>query len=487
MSNLYTYLLPRHSEFSEKKVASNFSTQKHRAALVIKNALWFCKLRWIIVSILAGIGMISLFLRTRALNQIGINLSPDWPLILAAILSLFNGFYVIRLRHFIFRGHTERALRILWAQIIVDLLFLTAVVHYIGSIETPAPFMFLLHIVLSCIFLTRRDGLTVTLLAFTFYSACLFLEFTGVISNFNSLFINNPYRSSMQLSHVISNILLQLGIWLTIWHLSSELSSNIQKRDEELAITNQKLIETQGERTKHMLRTTHELKAPFAAIHANTQLLLNGYCGEIPETATPIIQRIAERSKKLSNDIQMMLQLANLNNVNKEALRWISIDLCDVLKKCIEQHRPLAQARKISIETFFQTAVTAAVEDHLVMLFSNLITNAINYSHPGSSISVRCEATSQALATIIVEDHGIGIAPEKLPRIFDEYYRTEEAAAFNKESSGLGLAIVKSVAQGHNIQIQVASELGKGTKFISQVPLVRLNKMKQVFGFLRGV
>jgi signal transduction histidine kinase len=66
---------------------------------------------------------------------------------------------------------------------------------------------------------------------------------------------------------------------------------------------------------------------------------------------------------------------------------------------------------------------------------------------------------------VTITDAGIGIAAAKLPRIFEEHYRTKEAVEHNKESSGLGLAIVKNVAQRYNIRIRVQSRLGLGTKF----------------------
>jgi signal transduction histidine kinase len=102
------------------------------------------------------------------------------------------------------------------------------------------------------------------------------------------------------------------------------------------------------------------------------------------------------------------------------------------------------------------------------MLFSNLLANAVLYSYEGGRVRVWCLDGHGPIAT--VEDHGIGIAPDKLPHIFDEYYRTDEAVRHNKASTGLGLTIVRQVAQTHRIRVRVESSPGVGTKFIVRFP-----------------
>ncbi len=106
------------------------------------------------------------------------------------------------------------------------------------------------------------------------------------------------------------------------------------------------------------------------------------------------------------------------------------------------------------------------------MLFSNLLSNAILYSHEGGAVKVRCEPRKDGGAQVIIEDNGIGIEADKLPRIFEEYYRTDRAAQFNRSSSGLGLAIVRHIALTHGVRIRVESEPDRGTTFILDFPPV---------------
>jgi signal transduction histidine kinase len=109
------------------------------------------------------------------------------------------------------------------------------------------------------------------------------------------------------------------------------------------------------------------------------------------------------------------------------------------------------------------------------MLFINLLANAVIYSHRGGEVHITCRPGPNSEPVVIISDRGIGIPAEKLPRIFEEHYRTKEAMQHNKESSGLGLAIVKQVAQMYKIHIRVESRPGSGTTFELRFPVAEEN------------
>ena len=92
------------------------------------------------------------------------------------------------------------------------------------------------------------------------------------------------------------------------------------------------------------------MKAPFAAIHANAQLLLGGYCGPIPEAAATVIRQIAARCEKLSREIKDMLQLANLRSAAQAPPRTVEIDLAELIGACLANLRPQATKRGIVVE-----------------------------------------------------------------------------------------------------------------------------------------
>jgi signal transduction histidine kinase len=168
-------------------------------------------------------------------------------------------------------------------------------------------------------------------------------------------------------------------------------------------------------------------------------------------------------------EIQEMLQLANLQSVDEQPAP-IRLDLAETVRWAIARVGPAAQERRVTMEEQLTPAHAVAVEDHMKMLMTNIIANAVVYSSEGGIVRVRCGGGPPDGPVVTVEDEGIGIPAEKLPRIFDDYYRTEEAVRYNKDSTGLGLAIVRHVALSHGIRVQVESAPGRGTRFTLRFP-----------------
>ena len=433
--------------------------------LLIRNPAWFSGLRFVVAAFMLLSGIVGLLGRDY-FTQVGIDVPRRWPILVSVITFLVNIGFFRQARIVAEKGSLRLARIGLWAQIIFDLLMLTVVVHFLGSTNTFAAFAYLFHIVLACIFFSRRNSLLVTLSACGLYAGIVLAESSGLVAS-SSIFIHDalmggekPSATAMGL-HVGS----ALAIWITIWHLASLLTSEAWQRDAALAEANKRLVLAGKERVTHMLRTTHELKAPFAAIHANTQLLLQGLCGTIPDSAINIVERIDRRCVKLSEEIKQMLQLANLQSRGQQDPPLTSVDLADCLAHCLSREAVTASGREVTIVTDLRPVSVLSNQDHLRMVFENLISNAVAYSHPGGSINIRCGPNEQGVAEVSIKDHGIGIPEDKVPKIFDDYYRTEEAVSHNKSSTGLGLAVVRRIAQKHGLEVVVETELAHGTTF----------------------
>ena len=451
-------------------------------SLLLHHAEWFCKLRWLVVA-----AMLALALLAAAAGpwmQHAVRLQAGWPLGIAGVLALANAGYLAMLRGARNSPNlTVAAHRCLWLQIVVDLAVLTAVVHFLGSVETVAPLMYLFHIVLVCIFFSARQSLAVTGIALAMYVSCVVMESSGLL----------PARSMWaDLPPSIAQMAVQSGgggaryalpyevltayvgsvafISVTIWFLASRLAGALRQRDAELAATNRRLMAATDERARHMLQTTHQLKAPFAAIHANTQVLLGGFCGKIPDPALQVIGQIAARCDMLSRQIKAMLQLANLRSSAQDPPLATAIELHDILRACLAALAPLAAKREITFSENIAPATIRGVHDHVVMMIDNVLSNAVAYSCDGQKVSVSCQAGPSGGAIVSVEDAGTGIPAAKLPRIFDDYYRTAEAVKHNKASTGLGLAIVRQVATAGKVGVRVESAPQQGTLFILDFP-----------------
>lgn len=444
--------------------------REREATLLRENARWFCQLRWIVVAVLlvAGLGAF-VFNQWRFL---GVEVVGVWPLAAAAVLLVANLGYLEWLKRRTADDLDANRL-LVWVQIVVDLLVLTYVAHHLGSLTSYAPFMYLAHIILSCIFFPPLQSLLVTFTAAGFFVVCLVLEATGIVppaSIFPATALPPESRQSVAAGMVVWQVMSAFVIWAAIWYLASRLSSTLRRREAELAASNVRLEASSRERMRHMLQTTHQLKAPFAAIHANVQLLLQGYCGVLPEQAVRVAEKIAQRSVLMSEQIQSMLQLANLRSESQLLPEPEDVDLAEVVESLVRRVEPTARQRQISIETELRPAPISTRSDHLSMILDNLLTNAVNYSQDGQTVQVTLQEADGNHVSLMIRDRGIGIPAEKLPHIFDDYYRTDEAARHYHFSTGLGLAVVRDAARACGIGVRVETASGWGTRVWLNIP-----------------
>lgn len=435
----------------------------------VQNLLWFIRLRWTVAAVFLAIEILAFFFRS-GLAEFGFRVPNRWPWILAIILILANLCFRVHAGRLRPAGSSRSGIYLnLWAQIVVDLTTLTVVVHYLGSITTFICFAYLFHTVLACIFFPPRWSLMVTFLACLLYVGCVAAELAGIIppASIYSADVDRSLRAVLATApftpgvHVAS----ALAIFLVVWYLASNLSSAVRERDRQLLIAHQRLLALDRERTQHMLHTTHELKAPFAAIQSYVQLLLKGYCGPLTDDAREVLEKIDTRSRRLSNQIREMLQLANLRSASAGDHPRETVDLSELLHKAVGSAQALAEASGISFQTDLQSAHARGVPSQLEMLLTNVVANAVQYSHPSGSVTVSSRQLDNGTAQVEIADKGIGIREDALPRIFEEYYRSKEAADHNPMCTGLGLSIVKHIAQTHQIAISVDSEVGQGTRF----------------------
>jgi signal transduction histidine kinase len=466
-------LIEERLDESEKKISGDPLPE----SLLKQNVQWFCQFRWIVIAVLASFGVLGLF--PGVIGRLGMRPPGAWPFVTAAALTVTNLAFLFCVRS---KTCPVTTLLNLWSQITTDLVILTGVVYFVGGLETNIAFAYLFHIVLSCVFFSRRHSLIVTIMAIGMFAVSSTAEYILKILPTTSIFASPPsgQEASAEPAVLIWNFILAVGIWLVVWYLASHLSSMVRRRDFDLAQTNRRLMAAQEERSRHMLATTHQLKAPFAAIYSNAQLLQQGYCGTMPDEAMQVIQRISSRCRRLTAEIQKMLQLANLSSSSQATLPRTRIVSTDLLLWCMSQVEPIAQERGITFKADMRPVPMMGAEDHFKMLFTNLLANAVIYSHRDGEVRISCRPGPNSEPIVTISDDGIGIPAEKLPRIFEEHYRTKEAMQHNKESSGLGLSIVKQVVQMYKIQLRVESRPGSGTKFELRFPVAEDNSGDEV-------
>jgi signal transduction histidine kinase len=210
----------------------------------------------------------------------------------------------------------------------------------------------------------------------------------------------------------------------------------------------------------------HELKTPTAVLVGETQEALRPDASA--EERRESLETIERVSRGLAREIDSLLHLARGDGA-LPARRRVA-DLAVIAAEAVDTTEPLGAARRVRC-LFRQDGPAFVVGDRegLSRLASNLVSNAVIYTEPGTTVEV--EVGSDAGETYLeVRDRGPGIAPEERARIFERFVRLEPARARNPEGSGLGLAIVEQVASAHQGRVQVLERPGGGAIFRVVLP-----------------
>ena len=213
-------------------------------------------------------------------------------------------------------------------------------------------------------------------------------------------------------------------------------------------------------RREFVADVSHEIKTPLTGILGAAEMI-----GAADDSARPrLAAMIAKESKRLNALVQQILDLARLDRegVAPERART---DLAGLVRDVLEERRAEAESRGVELVFRGNGEVFADCDATLVAeAVSNLVGNAIR--HSGSpKVEVACAATAHG-AEIAVEDHGVGIPPEHIERVFERFYRVDPARAAESGGAGLGLAIVRRIARLHGGDVRLELVSPHGCRFV---------------------
>jgi two-component system phosphate regulon sensor histidine kinase PhoR len=226
-------------------------------------------------------------------------------------------------------------------------------------------------------------------------------------------------------------------------------------------------------RQEFVANVSHELKTPLSVITACVETLLAGAVDDIQHRGT-FLERIAEQANRLH---ALILDLLTLARIESAAGAFVSqtVALAPAVAACLERHRARADGMKQRLEAvppsseMSEEIAAWADEEAVNQILDNLIDNALKYTPPGGRISVRWRAEDSQVC-LEVEDNGIGIPEQDLPRIFERFYRVDKARSRELGGTGLGLAIVKHLVHAMQGSVHAISRLGHGTTFTVRLP-----------------
>lgn len=441
---------------------------------------WFLSLRWVAVA-----GVVAAALFTRHVLAIELPLPPI--LAIAAALAVYN-VILTRLTLQADRGEAASPYasfeRLAHLHISLDLAALAALLHFTGGVENPFSYFFIFHVVFAGIFLSRLAGFIYSIAAVGLLTVIASAEAMEIIPHYHLLGFADPslYRHWPYVGALLLGFAFTL---LFVAYLTSSIGQHLRSREEELGSTKERLREQTlavqetnarlekaiHARTAPTLQVAHELRAPLAAIQGFLDLILKGYATDGEVSQEEMVRMARDSAAGLLDLVNDLLYLGHIKELGA-VTQAEPVPLHEVVQEVVSTASGEAALKGIELNLSVSDSVppVRGSRDYLRRAVFNLVDNALKYTEPGGAVRVRLRVEDGEVVGE-VQDTGIGMRASDIPRIFDEFYRAENAKQAQRTGTGLGLAIVKRVVELHGGQIDVWSELGKGSRFTFRLPV----------------
>lgn len=213
---------------------------------------------------------------------------------------------------------------------------------------------------------------------------------------------------------------------------------------------------------------SHELRTPVTVILSQCEYLLEE--GNLSGEERKSVEAIQRKARNMARMISQLLFLSRADQ-NRQAVQKENLDLSMLTEIAVEEQQEIALSRGIQIETDIQENIYGYVDETLfIRIWMNLLGNAVTYGRENGWIKVGLSKENDRICGY-VQDNGIGIRKEDLPRIWERFYQVDASRASRENSgSGLGLPMVKWIIQTHGGTVSVESEYGKGSVFSFSIP-----------------
>ncbi len=236
---------------------------------------------------------------------------------------------------------------------------------------------------------------------------------------------------------------------------------DLRVKAKELAEAYQQLAEQDYARQEFLTTIAHELRTPLTTSYGYLQAIQIGMLSG---------EELSSTLNTISKNIQQVISLVNdilfLQEMDLIILEFQPVDIGTLVATVVEQQKERAQRNDIILDLNIMPdlPMIAGDEKSLERVFNILLDNAIKFSPEGGDISVIVKQKEEMIWAIVL-DHGVGIPPEAIPRIFRRFFRLDEVEGYIFSGAGLGLSIARQVVEQHGGEIEVRSELGKGSEF----------------------
>ncbi|NOX89764.1 MAG: HAMP domain-containing histidine kinase [Calditrichaeota bacterium] len=420
---------------------------------------WSVKLRW-----MAIIGYFLATMGAKYLLEFNIPYHYIW-LTLFTLLLINCVYYLIQKLIPDISFFAELVL--LSIHIIIDLIFLSLLIHFSGGIENPVYLFYLFHVVLSSIVFPRRLPYLFSTLVVVLFSLLIYVEYMGILPHYTI------YQSDLHINKAAIGLIITvfaITVYVTT-HICMTFMKIYRHSKQVIDHQNQQLIEASKQKMRFFRYASHELKSPIVAIKSTIDSVLASFGHEMDPTAVNLLRRSSTRAEQMLEIIKDLLELSRSRTLIVRA-KDEAINIRELLEEVVAQESVLAREKQIELklDIRFNKLKAPFNKGDLEKVLRNLINNAIRYTPEKGQIEVKAYLKKNLLV-FKIKDTGIGIAEKDLQKIFSEFYRSENAKKMVNFGTGLGLSLVKQLVESYGGTVSVYSKINKGSTFVVRFPL----------------
>ncbi len=436
-----------------------------KSTSLIQRAYWLIRLRWVAIATLA----IATFAASRFMH---ITLQTTALYTYSGILLLYNFALYDLLRYWTWGDKKPSSRRIGWMltlQISADLLILTTILHFAGGIENPFSFFFVFHMILVSILRSKGESYVQATVAAILFGGIVILEASGTIPHYNLAgFADHKLYNNVVFMFgflFVFTVTLYLVVYMT-----TSISAQLRTQQENYERANALLEKKDQLKNQYVLRLTHDIKGHLAAIESCLEIVIDGTVGPLNEKQADLVERGHRRTVKCMAFVTALLKLTRMKLTGQLEVERFSLKTCVANAVAAVQNR--ARSKGITLTHTLESSVDELPGEAVLIeeTITNLLFNAIKYTPDGGKASLTVKEEGSWIR-VTVSDTGIGIPPEAMEHIFEEFYRAPNARATERDGTGLGLAFAKEVVERHGGHIEARNNPEGGTTFTFTLPI----------------
>ncbi len=429
-----------------------------------QRAYWLIELRWVAIGALA-------IATTMASQFMGVSLPTVSLYTIAGVLLAYNFILYDLLKYWTWgerRPSETRIRRVLTLQICADLFILTTILHFSGGIENPFSSFFAFHMIVGSILCSKRQSYLQATLAVILFGGLITLEGIGKLHHYaldgfagHGLYQNWTYVFGVLFVFAVTLYLLV--------YMTTSISEQLRRQQISYEAANAQLEGKDRLKDEYVLRLTHDIKGHLAAVQSCLDIVFNEMVGTLNEKQKDLVERAHRRAGKCMAFITSLLKLTRMKLTGRLEMERFSLRNC--IFNSLGSVQNSAQGKGITIKHQIDPTVDEVFGEAVLIeeTVTNMLFNAVKYTPEGGHVGLEVNRDATAVQ-LSITDTGIGVPEGDLAKIFEEFYRADNARAIERDGTGLGLAFARQVVERHGGRIWAQNNPEGGATFTFVLP-----------------